>query len=231
MVKGKRSSGRKGLDFDHHLMACIRDQSYVGVLIGLLIMCLPEMPAALLHLCHMMAIRAQWWISLHPLWRNFEHLSPKFGEASPVFQGKKGLLEYPQIYIPPHPNLRQLDGHIWTFAFGWPMAFLRVGWHCPCFLEGRQRDKMMQKFPSKEWVPECLGNGSFMSYEVVVDLCWFVLLYGKKLVLAFQLQRPQSKFRRGNWQLSLGVFLDELPSRTALTEAQCLGWTSRRAGQ
>lgn len=45
------------------------------------------------------------------------------------------------------------------------------------------------------------------------------MLHGKKLVLAFQLQRPQDKSRKGNRELSLGVFLDELLSRTALTGA------------
>lgn len=160
-------------------MACFRDWSHAGVLTALWIIaveflkCLPEMPAALLHLCHKMAIRAQWWISLHPLWRNTEHLSPKCWEASPVFQGKNGLLEYPETYIPPDPKLRQLGGRIRIFALGWPVAVLRLGRHCPCSSwrkTHRQNDAGVSKQMLSGRVPE---------KGFICDLwscCWLVLI-------------------------------------------------------
>lgn len=108
------------------------------------------MPAALLHLCHKMAIRAQWWISLLPLWRNIELLSPKCRETSPVFQGKKWLLEYPQTYIPSWS--KELGGRIRIFALGWPVAVLRLGWHCPCSSWRKTQTKWCRSFQAKvEW--------------------------------------------------------------------------------
>lgn len=177
------------------------------------------MPAALLHLCHKMAIRAQWWISLHPLvkgyWASVSQMSRSFSSTS----GQEGAF---RISSNLHPLLIQSLGS-WMVIFGSlhlddPWLFLDQGGIAHVFPEGRHRDKMLQKFPSKGWEAECLEKGNVI-YEAAVDLCWFVWLHGKKLVLAFQLQRPQDKSRKGNRELSLGVFLDELLSRTALTGA------------
>lgn len=193
-------------------MACFRDWSHVGVLAVLwIIRCgvlkLPTRDACCFapslpqdgNQSTMMNKSAssvkEYWASVSEMW-SFSSIS-----------GQEGAFRIPSNL---HPLLIQSLGN-WMVIFGSlhldnPWLFLDKGGIAHVFPEGRYRDKMMQKFPSKGWEAECLEKGLFVICEVAVDLCWFVLLHGKKLVLAFQLQRPQDKSRKGNRELCLGCF-------------------------